>query len=340
MSEAVRFWRRGVWISLLVLVGALLSLAPYLSSSTEMVRMRNALVLVAGNGGDLAWTPANVPADFLLERGAPYPEFVDAVSRLGLDGMPSDWERAVAISQHLLGSSPVLLGGAIQSDLLDSYRRIVGTGEGYCGDFARVFSGLALAAGIPVRSWAFSFDGFGGHGHVWVEIWNRDIGSWQLLDVFNNSYVVGAEGVPLSALELRAAMRAKAVAVRLMPLHPTVRSAAATPEWAWDYYGRGLDEWYVVWGNNVFSYDQAQLVRSLGSVSRALEQFAGIVQGVYPGVRILQEPTNRRQVEAIHSVRSHLLWAGAAGVAALLMLLICLVAWWTARRRLAVRGAP
>ncbi|ACV34755.1 transglutaminase-like domain-containing protein [Accumulibacter sp.] len=339
MSAAVRFWRRGVWISLLVLVGALLSLAPYLSSSTEMVRMRNALVLVAGNEGDLAWTPANVPADFLLERGAPYPEFVDAVSRLGLDGMPSDWERAVAISQHLLGSSPVLLGGAIQSDLLDSYRRIVGTGEGYCGDFARVFSGLALAAGIPVRSWAFSFDGFGGHGHVWVEVWNRDIGRWQLLDVFENNYFVGVDGVPMSALEVHASMRANATTVRLLPLHPTARSGAATPERAWEYYRRGLDEWYAVWGNNVFSYDQAQLVRTFGSVSRALEQLGGIVQGVYPGVRILEEPNNRRQVEAIQSVRSHLLWVGATGAAALLVLLVCLVAWWTAGRRLAARGA-
>ncbi len=37
---AVRRWRRGVWGSLAVLVLCVLSLAPYLSSSTELVRLR------------------------------------------------------------------------------------------------------------------------------------------------------------------------------------------------------------------------------------------------------------------------------------------------------------
>jgi hypothetical protein len=61
------------------------------------------------------------------------------------------------------------------------------------------FTGLAIAAGIPVRAWAFSFDGFGGHGHVWVEIWNRQLERWQLLDVFNNYYFVGIEASPVGA---------------------------------------------------------------------------------------------------------------------------------------------
>jgi len=45
VSDAVRFWRRGVWVSLAALLLALLSLAPYFTSSTEMVRMRHALLL-------------------------------------------------------------------------------------------------------------------------------------------------------------------------------------------------------------------------------------------------------------------------------------------------------
>lgn len=338
MSDPARFWRRSVWISLLVLLLSLLSLAPYLTSSTELVRMRHALLLVDSPDGGLDWTPATVPADFLLERAEPYPEFAAVVDRLGLKAMPSDWDRALAISRHLLGSSPVLSGGAIQSDLLDSYRRIVGKGEGYCGDFVRVFTALAIAAGIPVRAWAFSFDGFGGHGHIWLEIWNHQLGRWQLVDSFNNYYFVSDAGVPLSALEFRQALRENPTSLQLLPLHPGARPGYAIEAKAWDYYRRGLAEWSMVWGNNVFSYDRALLVRAFGSVSRSLEQLGGMAQGVYPGIRILADADNQRQLAAIHRLRIHLWFVGILSAMALLTLLFSLAGWWNSRRRLATRS--
>jgi len=338
MSDPTRFWRRGLWISLLVLLLSLLSLAPYLTSSTEVVRMRHALLLSDSNNGGFSWTPANLPADFLLEGVPPYPLFLEVVSSLGLEEMPSDWERAVAISRHLLGSNPVLSGGAIQSDLLDTYRRIVGNGEGYCGDFVRVFLGLAIAAGIPVRAWAFSFDGFGGHGHILAEIWNRQLGRWQLVDIYNNYYFVGVQGVPLSALEVRRAMLEEPALLQFEPLHPGARPGYAIESKARDYYRRGLHEWLMVWGNNVFSYDRALLVRALGPFSRSLEQLGGIAQGVYPGIRILAEPDNQAQVDAIHRVRCHLLLVGAVALVALLALLVSLAGWWRARRGLTLRS--
>ncbi|MQM29099.1 MAG: transglutaminase [Candidatus Accumulibacter phosphatis] len=338
MADAVRFWRRGIWLSLIALLLAALSLAPYLRSSTELVRMRHALVLVDGVGDSVDWTPAKVPADYLLERTAPYPEFADAVSRLRLEAMASDWERALAISRHLLGSSPELSGGAIQSDLRDTYQRIINKGEGYCGDFVRTFTGLAIAAGIPVRAWAFSFDGFGGHGHIWPEIWNRQLGRWQLLDVFDNLYVVGADAVPLSALEFRRAMREDSASLRLLPLHPGARPGFVIEDKAWDYFGRGIDQWYMVFGNNVFSYDRALLVRTFGSLSRSLEQFGGIAQGVYPGVRILADEANREQVVAMQRLRWHLFLVAGIALAALLGLLLSLLAWRRARARLAQPG--
>ncbi|TMQ76865.1 transglutaminase domain-containing protein [Candidatus Accumulibacter phosphatis] len=338
MSDPTRFWRRGVWISLLVLLLSLLSLAPYLTSSTELVRMRHALLLVVSPDGGLDWTPATLPANFLLERAPPYPVFTEVVDRLGLKAIPSDWDRTLAISRHLLGSSPALSGGAIQSDLLDTYQPIVGKGEGYCGDFVRVFMGLATAAGIPVRAWAFSFDGFGGHGHIWLEIWNRQLGRWQLVDTFNNYYFVGEEGVPLSALEFRQVLRATPPSLQLLLLHPGARPGYAIEAKAWDYYRRGLAEWYMVWGNNVFSYDRALLVRAFGSVSRSLEQLGGISQGVYPGIRILADPDNQRQLAAIHGLRIHLWFIGILSVIALLALLLSLAGWWKSRRSLATRS--
>lgn len=335
--NAVRFWRRGFWLSLVVLLLAMLSLAPYLTSSTELVRMRHALVLadggVKGDAG-FAWTPASVPPDYLLEGAAPYPEFSAVVDRLGLAAMSSDWERALAISGHLLGSRPVMAGGAIQSDLRDTYRRIVDKGEGYCGDFVRVFTGLAIAAGIPVRAWAFSFDGFGGHGHIWPEIWNRQLGRWQLVGIFNNHYFVGAENVPLSALEFRRAMLEDSASLRVMTLQPAARPGFVVEEKGWDYYRRGLGQWYMPWGNNVFSYDQALLVRAFGKVSRSLATLGGIVQGVYPDIRLLVDEADEAAVEAMQRLRFHVRLVGGLVVAALLALPISLAGWWKARRML------
>ena len=95
----------------------------------------------------------------------------------------------------------------------------------------------------------------------------------------------------------------------------------------------------MVWGNDVFSYDRAPLVRALGPLSRSLEQLGGIVQGVYPGIRILPDPVNQRQVEAIYRVRWHLLLVGGFVGAALLALLVFLAGgWWCARRASSLSG--
>jgi len=326
-------WRRGVWVCLTVIALCVLSLSPYLTSSTELVRMRNALLLRDGPDTGIDWTPATMPADFLVERGPPDPMFVEAVNRLGLAAMASDWERAVAISQHLLGSSPVLSGGAIQSDLRDTYQRIINRGEGYCGDFADVFVGLAVAAGIPVRAWAFSFDGFGGHGHVWPEIWNRQLGRWQLVDVFNNYYFVGPEMRPLSALEFRRAMLEAPRSVRLVPLAPKARAGWKIEEKAWEYYQRGLPEWYLWWGNNVFSYDRAPMVKATAHLSRSVEQFMGILDGVHPRISVWPDPDNRAQYAAFKRLRVHLMLVAGLGAAALVALISCLTMCFLAWRR-------
>lgn len=329
--KAVR-WRRSVWACVAILLLSVLSLAPYLTSSTELVRMRNALLLIDGKEISLDWIPPKLPDGFLLELGPSDPVFVDVVNRLGLADMPSDWERALAISRHLLAGNPSL-GGAIQSDLRTTYSRILNQGDGYCGDFVRVFSALAIAAGIPVRSWAFSFDGFGGHGHVWPEIWNRQLKRWQLIDIFNNNYFTLADGVAISALEFRRAMKEAPRELRLVPLYSGARPGYVIEEKAWDYYRRGLPEWYLYWGNNVFTYERAFLVQSFANLSRSLEQFGGIAQGVSPGIRILADPANRDQAASLVRLRRHLLIVGAVGVMALVALGVCLTGWWLARRR-------
>ena len=204
-----RGWFTAPRLGWALLLTALLGVAPYLGSGTELVRLRNALSL----GQDLLptqdWTPSAIPKDFLLESVPADPHFVAVAERLGLAALPDDWARGLAISRHLLGSAPVLVGGPIQKNLLDTYRGIVERGDGYCGDFVRAYVALANAAGMTVRTWSFSFDGFGGHGHIWVELWNRQQQRWQLQDVYDNYYFVDGNEEPLSALAFRKALLAK-----------------------------------------------------------------------------------------------------------------------------------
>jgi hypothetical protein len=306
---------------LVVLVTAIGSLAPHLSSSSELVRLRNASLLASAESAGFDWSPDNMPTDFLRESGPVDPVFKDAALQLRLAQSPSDWARVLTISAHLL-SHPQLIGTPIQSDLRRTYDRILHEGTGYCGDFTRVFMALAMASGMQVRAWSFSLDGFGGHGHIWPEVWNRQLGQWQLVDVFNNYYFVTSAGVPLSALALRRAMLQSPETLRLMPLVPGARPGYEVQSKAWDYYRSGLPQWYLSWGDNVFSYDSALLVRSLGRWSRALEQLGGIAQGVYPRIHILADAENAPQIAALLRLRQHMFIAAGLAGAALLVLLI------------------
>jgi hypothetical protein len=302
-GRAGRRW--AAWLAAAALVLPPLSLAPYLTSGTELARLRNALVFDQSPPSAFEWTPANAPADFLRDQTAADPAFVRIAQALKLADLPDDWSRALAISRHLLGSAPQLNGGAVQAGLLETHRRITVNGDGYCADFVRVFQAIAGAAGMPMRSWAFSFDGFGGDGHVFPEIWNRKRGVWQLLDVFNNVYLTRGSGEPLSALALREALLAGDPSLRTAALHPGARPGYVDDSKLWDYYRRGLPEWYLWWGNNPFDYEQAVAVRTLAPVSRSMAQLGAIVQGVQPHAHALATPQNEAQRRAMHWLRAH-----------------------------------
>lgn len=298
------------------------SLAPYLTSSSELVRMRNALVVLPSSGHDFEWTPDAVPGDFLQENQQPPPAFAKAALAIGLNELKSDWERVQAISRHLLGAKPQRVGPPIQSGLVETYRRIIESGHGYCGDYVPVFMGLALAVGIPVRSWAFSLDGFGGQGHIWVEVWNRDLRRWQLIDIYNNVFFHSGDGVAISASEFRRSMLTRSGSIKRALLNEKALPGYVHEDKMWNYYRRGLDEWFMVWGNNVFSYDLALPARLLGGISLSLEQLGSIAIGVFPGIKIIESTTNDSRVRALRQLRSHLIAVGLtvaiAGVSLLL----------------------
>lgn len=317
------------WAGLLLLAMAFALVAPQLRSGTEMVRARNALSLGPDLPSlrELGWTPANPPRDYRTDGPDAAPYFAALASTLRLAQAQDDWTRALLIGRHLLGSAPRLNGGAIHQDLQRTHERIVGQGDGYCGDFVRAFTAIANAAGLHVRPWAFSFDGFGGHGHIWVEVWLRERGAWALVDVFQNYYYTVGDGLPLSAAATHAALAAGEPGLRLNPIAPQVPPGWAIEAKARDYLKRGLGGWYVPWGANVQAVDAAPLVRALSFAPRAVTDLAAIVSGVQPRLRLLAEPGNAPARAAMRSLRLRLLVAaGLAGVGVLLLL-------WPAGRR-------
>lgn len=323
---ADRAWRITFWVSTLLALLLVASLAPYLTSSTELVRMRNAL-LYEPTPVDANWTPAALPADYLVEHAPPTAMFSRAVGENGLLAPGDDWQTALRIGRHLLSG---VVGGAtasgpIQQGLSDTYEEIITRGSGYCGDYVDAFTALATASGIFSRSWAFSFDGFGGHGHIFNEIWDRDSASWRMIDVFNNYYVVDENEEPMSALRFRAAL-VGGEPIRWRPVEPDARPGYKYPEKAVDYYRRGAGEWYLWWGNNVFEYDGNRIVSLLSVPSRSLGQLSAIAVGVHPPIRVLQTPGNEQQRAALEELRIHLL------VVTVLFPLLLLLAWFSAHR--------
>ena len=331
--------RSGLMACALVGLVAITSVVPYASDSAEIVRLRNALVLDNVESTRFDWAPAAAPADFAMERAPASPAFRQRVRALGVDRPGNDWQRALAIGRHLLENRRSKVGDAIESDLEGTYRVIRATGGGYCGDYTRVYSAMALAAGLTVRSWAFSFDGFGGHGHVFNEVWDSQSASWRMIDVFHNYVVTAADGRPLSALEFRDAILHAEEFPRLVPIEPSTVPVFEYERKAREFYRRGMAEWYLWWGNQVFSYDNALLVRVFGPVSRALEQLGGIAQGVYPHIRVVVDDENRSLFRSMHWLKVHLLVALAAVIGAIVAAAVIVASGYRARRQASTRIA-
>lgn len=286
----------------------------------ESVRLRNALLLQPSTSADFSWTPAHVPAGFEVERRAPPPLFAQIVASLDIERL-GDWDKARALASHLTECARDR--GPIQSDLATTYRRIR-EGYGHCADFAKVYLALAHAAGLFVRQWAFTHNGFGGNGHALIEVWDSLRGKWLMLDVYNNFYAVDAlSNRTLSALEFRDSvlgLRAPAVVRPIGAGRPGFVHHARLIE----YYRRGAGEWYLIWGNAVYSAENNPIVRAAIRLHPAAGHAAAMLFGALPGIRVYVTAGNRAAVEALTSLGRSVrfaLWsavvlgAGAAAIA-------------------------
>jgi hypothetical protein len=268
-------------------------------------RVRNAFLLERGPIEDASWRPPAYPSGFRVEQTQPPTEFTAVVDQLGLDRIASDWEKALRLAGHLTERAQEK--GPIQSGLITTYHRIR-QGYGYCADFTKVFLGLAHAAGLPVRQWSFSFDGFGGHGHVMVEVFDRQRERWLWIDVFNNFHAIDAEsGEPLGALSFRESLLGHRARPQLV-VNGAGRPGYTITEKAWDYYVRGAAQWYLWWGNDVVTNDKQPLVALANRVSGSLGQVVATALGTHPRIRIIETRENAQEVAAIVRLRKRLKW--------------------------------
>jgi hypothetical protein len=298
-------------LGLLLVAGWLLRRAV---PSSEAARLRNAFLIDLGSREDFTWTPDSVPPGYMRERRRADPFFSGVVAALGVADTDGDWNRALVIARHLVENARE--EGAIRADLRRTYQRIR-EGFGYCADYVRVYIALAHAAGLPVRQWGFSFDGFGGRGHTVVEIFDRQRRKWLMIDAYNNVHATDdATGEPLSALEYRASLRGERPAASLVR-NGRGRLGFRLDAKAVDYYRQGSDGWYMIWGNAIYTYDAHPIVGPVAKWSRTLADLIASFAGVRPRMRVYATPANANDLSRMRTLRMRL--CAMAGIAAMLV---------------------
>ena len=315
-------------LALLVLVALL---ARTVSDPREAVRMRDSLLASPGAAADFDWTPRRYPEGFLRTSAPPSPLIAEASRRVVT--ATDTWSRALQIARHL-GEVPNR-EEPIQHLSDETYRIMFTEGGGYCADFTEVFMAMAVAAGVPAREWGIAFDGFGGDGHAVVEVYDEIRGKWLMVDPFNSFYPAdAATGEPLSVLEFRERLTGPGPLATLR----IVRIAPEVDEFPYDdrlvaYFQRGVDQFYLWWGDNIFDYEQHPVVAAFSGLGRTAEQGLAILAGVHP--RIVMYPTggNEALMAGVAETRRHTLGYLAGIVILAVLLLIQGVLWVRARRR-------
>ena len=253
----------------------------------------------------------------------------ETFARFAAGELPAEIE--MALVRHL--DATAVSGDPLQSDTRTTYQEIRQGKGGYCSDYTQVFNGLALAAGIGVREWGAAFDGFGGWGHAFSEVFLPETGKWVMIDPFYGFWVRdSATGAPLSVQEFRerlarpdplAGMSIEVVAPNMYDF--------TSPEKLIAWYGRGTSQFYLWWGNNVFDYDEQPLVRVAARFSRSAEQLAAIIAGVHPRIRILPAEADGPAYQRFVANRRRLEVLTGLGIA--LGLLLVGEITWLARNR-------
>lgn len=290
-------------VSLAAVVGSVLWHA---YPSSEAVRLRNALLIDMPAVAFVDWTPQNVPASFKLEK-LPVPEpMLSAARAVAAKTNGTDLEVARALTAHLIIHATK--GGRIDSfDVSETYRTILASGTGYCSDIIDSYIALAQAAGLFVRPWAFSFDGFGGLGHIVVEIFDRQLDRWVMLDVFNNVQPLDRRtGQPVSVSEFRDTFVRSRENIVFSPIGPG-RQEFKNYEKLEEYYYSGIDQWYFWNGNNVIDRANSPIVRIAENFREELAELMSISVERFPKIIPLRSSKNRSALRQMEDLRRFLM---------------------------------
>lgn len=271
-----------------------------LLNGDSAVRVRNSLLAIITEYDNTDWSPDNFPKGFKRERATPPRVFTDIVSEV-INSNQSNLEKAISLAKHLRKTpgpeTPV------KSDTITTYYKIVQQGLGYCADYTQVFVALAHAASIPVREWGFSIDNYGG-GHAFIEIWEPTVKKWVLIDPSSSLMAIDRKTrQPLSVIELnRTLLQGKLDSIDIIPILEDrfgFRDAAQ----ALEFYRSGARQFFLWWGNNIFTYEKTKSIRLAAKISRAMEQFVAILLGEHPQIMLLRNDQNSSAIQALISTR-------------------------------------
>lgn len=295
-SRGAGLWRPQLAALLIALLSLLGWLAWHATPSTEAVRLRNAWLVDPSTPADFDWTPERLPPGFRTDRSPPDPRLIQAQA-----DPASDWNtmRLLAgyLTEHRREDTDV-----VQADYWTAVQ-LIRQGWGNCADYIQAFLPLARAHGLFAREWAFSLDGYGGHGHAVVEVWDRQRRQWVFLDVYNNVHAVDrSSGDPLSVAQLRQRLKQApdSLEFRKTGLGPL---GYRHPHKLLAYYQRGQPQWYLWWSNAVQDYDAHPVVTAASRLGRSAEQLAALVAGIHPRFRIIEEPQNQTARDALARLR-------------------------------------
>lgn len=323
MQPLRRRYLSRILLSLLIANTAIVLIGAGSLDGTEIVRYRNAFLAEGAQENAFRWTPSEMPADFLKETTPPSSALLAWVAPLKRqEGAAAT---SVAIARAL--SVKPRYGEPIQRSTITTLTKIVTLGTGYCVDYTKVFTALAHAAGLTARQWAFSFDGFGGYGHMFSEVWDPQLRQWMMVDVFHGfTPRDAATAAPLSALEFRRRLTGSSETIRWERITPDHFAFKSDSE-ALDYYRRGQNEWYLWWGNNVLTYDDDPLVAHATQLGRLPEQVGAMLTGTLPKFKVILNQQNRPAFERLIWMKYGLIGAAIAEV-----LLVVLLIWNLWRR--------
>lgn len=157
-----------------------------------------------------------------------------------------------------------------------------------------------------MRKWGLSFDGFGGDGHAFNEVYDYGRGKWIMVDSYWSFYPRDAvTKVSLSVLEFKKLLvndelRHSLEGIRISPERFVFKSDDARLY----YYRRGANQLFLYWGKNAFDYDAQPLVSAMSRISRAAEQASTILIGVHPEIRTLPDSSNAEDVAKLRQIRN------------------------------------